>query len=558
VEKPAVPIPDAGEAPEPRLSPHAPGRPKSWRILSTIEWIVAAVITVFALHLHFVFLHHAGALWRDEVSSIGLANLPGFRPLWTMLTHDSFPLLWSLVLRFWETIGLGDTDMHLRWLGFFVGTFLIASIWIAGSLISQRAPFIALALFALSATTVWSGDSLRAYGLGTGLIILAVAFLWRFYKRPTMRNGLMAAALAVLSVQCLYQNAFLLLAAGLSASLLAAIQKKWRTAGWIVALGTIAAISLLPYLPQIARSQDWWMLEKSGFHPGQLWLKASQALGFPLPWFNLVWAGLAALALLLGGAQLLRVRKEEQDANSREITSFAAFSLILGLAGFVLFLKLASLPTQPWYYLPLMGFVAFCIDLVFSGTVWARALFVAFAIATTALNYQAAMPILQNRQTNMDLLAAQLAREAGPNDLIVINNWYCGVTFQRYYHGATAWVTLPPLSDLTIHRYDLMKMEMQNPAALRPVLERVSAALRAGHRIWLIGSIPLDGKPPPTIRPAPNNPWGWLLFPHTQIWAAEFGYFLARHAAAAQPVPITPGINPLENLEMASVSGWRE
>jgi len=331
VEKPAVPISNAGRAFAPPPSHRASGRPKTWRILSALEWVVTAGTTLLALHLHFVFLRHAGALWRDEVSSIDLADLPGFLPLWTMLTHDSFPLLWSLILRCWETIGLGDTDMHLRWLGFFVGIFLLASIWIAGGLISGRAPLIALALFALSATTVWSGDSLRAYGIGTGLVILAVTFLWRFYKRPTTRNGVMAAGLAILSVQCLYQNAFLLLAAGLSASLLAAIQKKWRTAGWIVALGAIAAISLLPYLPQIARSQDWWMLEKSGFHPEQLWLKASQALGFPLPWFNLVWVGLAALALLLGGAQLLRVRKEEQDAESREITYFAALSLILGL-----------------------------------------------------------------------------------------------------------------------------------------------------------------------------------------------------------------------------------
>ena len=73
------------------------------RILTAIEWFAAAAITLLAFFLHLVFLRHAGPLWRDEVSSIDLANLPGFNALWEMLSHDSFPLLWSLLLRGWET-----------------------------------------------------------------------------------------------------------------------------------------------------------------------------------------------------------------------------------------------------------------------------------------------------------------------------------------------------------------------------------------------------------------------------------------------------------------------
>jgi hypothetical protein len=103
-----------------------------------------------------------------------------------------------------------------------------------------------------------------------------------------------------------------------------------------------------------------------------------------------------------------------------------------------------------------------------------------------------------------------------------------------------------------------MKVAMQKGNATQPVLEKVETTLRAGRRVWLIGSIPLDGNPPPQIEPAPNNPWGWLVFPHTRVWASELGYFLTRHATAAQPVPMTDGVNPLENVQMAAVSGWRE
>ena len=505
-----------------------------------------------------VFLHHAGPLWRDEVSSIDLANLPGFAPLWNMLTHDSFPLLWSLVLRFWETLGLGNSDAHLRWLGFLIGLLLLASIWIAARIMRGPAPVLALAFFALNAETLWAGDSLRAYGLGTALIILTLAFIWRLYERPTLANALVGALLALLSVQCLYQNAFLLAAAGLSASLLAIRRRRWRPALFILAIGALAALTLLPYLPGIARSQDWWILEKIGFAPLGLWRKASQAIGFPLPRFNLVWVVLTFGAIAIGCARSFRAGISEQDSRRHEAAAFAGLSLLSGLGGFILFLKLASLPTQPWYYLPLMGFAAICFDRLLLGLQWLRWPLLALAILTATLSERATKPFAQRLQTNIALLATQLEREADPNDLIVIDDWYCGVTFQRYYHGPVPWTTLPPLEDLSIHRYDLMKVAMQKGNATRPVLEKVQTTLRAGRRVWLIGSIPLDGNPPPQTEPAPNNPWGWLVFPHTQVWASELGYFLTQHATAAQPVPPTDGVNPLENVQMASVSGWRE
>ncbi len=522
-----------------------------------IEWIAAAGITLAVLHLHFLFLRHAGALWRDEVSSVDLATLPGLRDVWSMLTHDSFPLLWSLLLRIWTAIGLGDSDFHLRWIGFLAGTALLAAVWMAGLLMRSGPPLLALALFALNATTISAGDSLRAYGLGTVLIILTLALVWRFYENPTARNAIVAGLVATLSVQCLYQNAFFLLAAGLSASALAALQRQWRKAAAIIAIGIIAGFSLLPYVAAISRSQDWWMLEKSGFHPAQLWIKASQAIGFPRPWFNLVWVAVAAFAAGIGGLQLWRLSKSERDSLDPAMQAFAAGSLLLGLTGFILFLKIGGLPTQPWYYLPLMGFTAICADRILSKMRRARVATLIIAMLIAAGSYQAALPIAQQRQTNVDLLATHLAAEAGPNDLIVVNNWYCGVTFQRYYHGTTPWLTVPPLRDLTIHRYDLIKAEMQKTNAIDPVLAKIEATLRAGNRVWLLGRVPLEGNPPPVIQAAPHNPWGWLVFPYTQVWAAEFGYFLTQHATGAQPGPVMTGINPLENVELASISGWR-
>ena len=317
-----------------------------------------------------------------------------------------------------------------------------------------------------------------------------------------------------------------------------------------------AGLSLLPYLPDILRSQDWWILEKTGFQPNELWQKASQAIGFPFPWFNFVWVGLIVLGLLPGCALLLPRFRRASPAAAWELIAFSSLSLFFGLISFIFFLKLASLPTQPWYYLSLMGFVAVSLDAIFSQVRQARALVLVSAILLTAVSHQAAMPMVEKRQTNVALLAAFIASEARPDDLIIVNNWYVGVTFQRYYHGSTPWLTLPPLSDHSVHRYDLMKEEMQKAAPIQPVLEKAETALRSGNRVWLLGRIPLDGEAPPVLQPAPNNPWGWLDFPYTQIWAAQLGQFLTQHATGAQPGQPMTDVNPIENVEMVAVGGW--
>ncbi len=38
------------------------------------DWLVAALITIAIIWLHFFFLFHAGGFWRDEVNSINLAR----------------------------------------------------------------------------------------------------------------------------------------------------------------------------------------------------------------------------------------------------------------------------------------------------------------------------------------------------------------------------------------------------------------------------------------------------------------------------------------------------
>ena len=101
-------------------------------------------------------------------------------------------------------------------------------------------------------------------------------------------------------------------------------------------------------------------------------------------------------------------------------------------------------------------------------------------------------------------------------------------------------------------------MILENPA--KPVCDQIAATLRVGNNVWLVGDIPLSQMPPPQIHPAPNNPWGWLDDPYSDVWGAQVGYFVATHATQGEVVPI-PSTNPassLENVQVVVVAGWQE
>ena len=103
-------------------------------------------------------------------------------------------------------------------------------------------------------------------------------------------------------------------------------------------------------------------------------------------------------------------------------------------------------------------------------------------IAVTALIASStAYAALRWRQTNGDLVAAQVAKNSDPNDLVVVDPWYFGLTYGYYYRGAAKWTTLPPIDDYRFHRYDLIKEKLATTNAIAPVLAQVEAVLRFGH-----------------------------------------------------------------------------
>jgi len=521
-----------------------------------IEWVIGALITVAGVYLHWVNFRSAGALWRDEAGVVRIATLPTIREMWSNVGHESCPILFPALLRTWS-FTVGGADPALRVMGFIVGLLVLGAVWLNGWFFHRSAPLVALSLLAVNASVVRWGDSLRAYGLASVLMLLALATGWRFAREPSLKRWLVAGLVAVISVQNLFQNSFLLLAVCAAAAAVRMRRRDFKNALAALAIGVPAAVSLLPYSAMIREAQDWSVLSQIGFLSPLIWTNLSLAMAPTLAWLRWLWIALAILAI---ARCVIRVLPDAAEDDADTAAFFAGTALMGALICFLIFLRLAKMPTQVWYFLPLTIFAAVCIDAALAN--WpARWQFWRCAFAILALVcLPGARELITYRQTNMDLVADVLRKRADAHDLIIVHPWTFGVSFDRQYSGPTPWTTVPPLADHRFHRYDLFKAKMilENPA--QPVCDRIAATLHAGNHVWLIGDVPLSQTPPPQIEPAPNNPWGWLDDPYSDVLGAQIGYFVAIHATEGEvvPIPSSNPVSPLENVQVVSVAGWQE
>jgi hypothetical protein len=533
-----------------------PVRPNwDWR---KFGWAIGALVTAAAVYLHWVNFRSAGALWRDEAGVARISTLATVQEMWSNLGHESCPILFPILSRGWS-FAIGGGDTALRVFGFIVGLLMLGVVWLTGWFFHRSAPLIALGLLAVNASVVRWGDSLRAYGLGSVVMLATLVMVWRFVSVPNRTRWVAAALAAVISVQCLFQNSFLLLAACVAAIAVKARCGDFKSALAALAIGFPAAMSLLPYGAIIREAQGWSILSQIGFLPALIWTNLSDAMAPTVPWLRWLWIALVIVAV----ARCVTSVRGLPDAPERDTNTAAVFAgtaLVAGIIGFFFFLWIAKMPTQVWYFLPLTTFAAVCIDAALANwpVRWQHWHWAVPALALTCL--PSAREFAMCRQSNMDIVASVLLGRAGPHDLIVVHPWTFGVSFDRQYSGPTPWTTVPPLADHRFHRYDLFKakMVMENPA--QPVCNEIAATLRARNRVWLVGAIPLSQTPPPQIQRAPNNAWGWLDDPYSDVWGAQVGFFVATHATRGEVVPIhSPNlISPLETMQVVVVAGWQE
>lgn len=539
------------------------------RLLSKITFGVALAVTLGAAWMHLTFLRHAGGLWRDEVNSLGVANLPTLGDVWSHLQFDSFPILWLLGVRFLTALGLAG-DQALRIDGFLVGLGIIGAVWLAARSFRHPAPVLGLALFALCPAVVCWGDSVRAYGSGVLLILVTTALLWRLVDAPSKRRTVLAAVFAVASVQCHYYNSMLLFGLGLGAAAVGLRRRSGRSVVLVLGVCAFAAATMLPYLAVFRNVGDWNMLVKTDpFTFGVFWAKLKETLAPAGTWVIWAWGAFLSLALAAGGLGLLAPKLLRLGDKQRDVSLFALVALLVGSAAYYGFLCVLGYPTQPWYYLALLAFTAVCGEAILAATFlsfpWLGSAGLALAAVAAGFSLPRALPAADLRLTNVDLVVTALRPLAVKGDLVIVNPWYCGITFDHYNHLPADWVTLPPISFHQFHRYDLLKPQMMaadQTAPMQPVLRQIQTALQAGHRVYLVGG--LEFLPPnqglPVLPPAPGSQFGWSDFPYIRVWSMQAARFIQNHALQAQQIPVPAGeahtVNGWENLPVLAVQGW--
>jgi hypothetical protein len=441
-----------------------------------------------------------------------------------------------------------------------VGLGLIAALWMTARTVTGTVPLLSIALLGLNPSVfVWAG-SVRGYGMGTVLMLITVSLIWRVVTAPSWWTIGFAAIATIGSVQTLYYNAVMLFAIIIAGAAVAARNRHWNRALLVFGIGAMAAASLIPYA-FVLRSADWTNVITFPYFPFSLFrakfFEPLASAGRTLGW---VWLWLAAGGISAGLAAQVR-GSPPQRHGTRDGGLYCVVALVVALSAYFVFLKILRYPTQPWYYVDLMALMAVTLEGGLAALRWpwwengGRA---ALAGVIGLFSFMPAWQTAHLRQTNMDLIAAQLEQRATSGDVIVVAPWYYGVSFDRYYKGTATWMTLPQIEDHKIHRYDLVKERMTANNPIEPVLKAMVGALQSGHSVWIVGSLSWlqPGESPPQAAPAPYDPIGWDESAYNDVWSAQAAYLLqTTRGARAETVPVADAeqINGYERPQLILV-----
>ena len=526
-----------------------------------VESITAILLSAVVLFLLIARATHAGGLWRDESDSVQLALMSTWGDMLEHLQFTSFPVLFPAVIRVYATL-FGASDISLRCFGLMVGVAFVGIVWWHSRTLFNEAPLLSLALIGLNTTFLTVGTSIRGYGLGCVLMVLAFTLTAKLLLQPTAR-WFAAAFLAYLaSMQCLFFDGVLVFAMALAAAVVWVSRGRLKLALTLTGVVAICVITYIPYIKTVSRAKEWGDVQKYPTSFEMLWNNLNAACG-PPPWITpCVWY-IIFLATVIGAVWRLKVIWRHQPGIESSLLLFGLLTSLISIAGYYAFLH--WLHTLPWprYYLALICLVAVSVDLIIANLSrfhWVRIARVTLVIALLILLPWAAWPQIILRQTNVDLVAEMIHRQASPNDLVVVNPWYLGVSFNRYYHGHTRWMTLPELSEHRIHRYDLLKAKMLESDPLVDIKSAIRQTLESGNRVWIVGGAPppVDGLPL-WLHPAPDPIYGWNVVSYTNVWSMQLGALLRTHVVEGDVVlGRATGINANENVPLLVAHGWRD
>jgi hypothetical protein len=541
----------------------------------TWDRLLCVILLAWIVGLHVYRFLNAGALWRDEISSLDVAASPSWTEFYLGQSHDSFPLFNVFLLRIWLLLGQGSladaatNDTYLRVFGMLGGLTLVASlVWVA-SRTFRSLPILSIALFAASPTVVFWGDSIRAYALGSALTVLFFGSMWNLIQNPSKKVYAVCVALAILMVWTLYGNAFFVLSICLSTGAVAALRRDLRLFGIIISIGLISALSLslnYPVLSEMTKYKDFVAQSITIELIAKSWWAAWSESSI---WIGFLWVTSLAIGIAFAIAKIFKQTLKSPLSQDTEHCIYATLTIILSLAGFIYYLKTVDIPPQSWYFIPIGALTAIAVDSLWPLLGNRKPVFLTQAsIALTLLAFTVSPTLQKLRQnlTNINTVATQMEKRASASDMILVAPHYQACTFIRYYKGQAKVQVWPPHkpNQLTYQRGDVIWDAIHSDKeAILPLWEEMGQTLRSGGKVWIVGDIvvvPAD-RPPPWVKPGTLFPGQSLVGPYLYTWGAQVFYFLANRAKSASVTDKfdISNVNKWEAIQQAVVfEGWNE
>gem|GEM_PF-649048 len=542
-----------------------------------IEAVVALAGTAFSAILLVLTAMHAGPLWRDETNTINVAQMPSLKELWNNMPFESFPPLWPLLLRGWSFLGLAGNDAGIRVLGLLVGLFFLVSLWLCSRWIGGRAPILSVALLGSLPAFVFIIGANRAYGLASCLLVLSFGMIWRMVELPSRSRILWAGLTCFLFAHCVYYDV-VFLCAMLSGGAVVVIQRRqWKTLWALVGIGAMSGASMAIYLPIIHRGSAFVPMNQIPYLDySTLWYKIGHAVtarsSAHQPRFNALGIWLWIILLLVGSvvALVMQRAREHQPQNQgttaitasarADLALFCVVSMLLGIEGYMAFLVKLQYATQTWYYVEMLSLCAISLDGLL-GANWPTLrpwglLRIGFIVAMMTWNARSAWEEAHTRRSDVDLIANVLGKNASAGDLIVVQGAWEGITFNRYYHGRTKWVTIPPIDSHLVHRNDLVLEKMNQPDPMAPVLREITGTLQRSNNVWIVGTMAVEH---PRQLPSPLAPQTAWCLPHMYYWGEQVMVLLQNHALQERvlEIPVSGPVSHLENLPVVQFCGYK-
>lgn len=490
-----------------------------------VEWFVAGALTLFLIVCHIIRFESAGGLYRDEVNSVHLAVNTPVSENWRMRQFDSFPFGWFLILRAWNALGLAHTDTGWRAFGLIIGLSQVAVAWLTSRYLTAakiwRPPTALLFLAGFCPASLTTGDSMRAYGLGMLLTLVATVATWTAIRRHAWWRWLGVAATYCIAVQVSFHTAAIVAALTCAASLVGAHRRSVGKILYPLAAGGIAASTLCVYVSMFRSMSTWEDMLKQPLSLNILvynWMSSLQVIGpsgsqaasslsemtpLQVMLVSAVWTLALAALLALNGSTLaglpplrlgsrLKNTGAGSDAVRTELLLFVVVGLAVCPASYLAMLYAKGWMTAPKYYLAAISFTAALIDCglrLGSDSRSRMRLLISSAIAVLGLaSCQAVIKGAFTRWTNVDLAGAFINEHAKSGDLVLVAPWEVGVSFSRYCKPGVTWVTVPPLADNTIHRYDLYRQAILSPTFEADVRAAIRRTNHGGGDVWYVGS----------------------------------------------------------------------